>query len=204
VRVDGRIVLDPLRPVVPERVRIAIDDVAERRAPWRTILFHKPRGVVTTRRDPEGRRTIFDVVGDAGQGLVAVGRLDLATSGLLLLTSDTRLADWITDPANGVPRVYLVTVRGEVTPDVAARLTGVTIRKHSKRETHLIVELRQGRNREIRRMFESIGREVTRLKRVRIGGLELGDLEPGAWRELTRAEIRAAFPSASSLPPIGR
>jgi 23S rRNA pseudouridine2605 synthase len=185
-------------------VRIAIDEQAAPRAAWRAILLHKPRGVVTTRRDPEGRQTIYDVVGDAGKGLVAVGRLDLATSGLLLLTSDTRLADWITDPTNAVPRVYLVTVRGDVTAEAAAQFGGVTIRKRSKRETHLVVELRQGRNREIRRMFESIGREVTRLKRVRVGGLELGDLEPGAWRDVTRAEIRAAFPTASCLPSIRR
>ena len=84
------------------------------RLAWRTILFHKPRGVVTTRRDPQGRRTIYDVIGPAARRLVAVGRLDLATSGLLLLTSDTRLSDWITDPANEVPRIYAVSVRGRV------------------------------------------------------------------------------------------
>jgi 23S rRNA pseudouridine2605 synthase len=189
VRVDGRIVTEPLQPVVPERVRITIDDQSPPRARWRTIVFHKPRGVVTTSRDPEGRRTIYDVLGEAGKGLIAVGRLDLATAGLLLMTNDTQLANRITDPVNAIPRVYLVTVRGEVTGD----LPGVTIRKRSRRETHLVVELRQGRNREIRKMFEAIGHEVTRLKRVRFGGLELGDLAPGAWRELTRTEVRAAF-----------
>jgi 23S rRNA pseudouridine2605 synthase len=202
VRVDGRIVTNPRQPVVPERVRIAIDEVTERRAAWRTILVHKPRGVLTTRRDPEGRPTIYDVLGDAATNLIAIGRLDFATSGLLLLTSDTRLADWMTDPANGVSRIYVVTVRGDVTPEQIADIGGVTIRKRSKRETHLVVELRRGRNREVRRMFEALGREVTRLKRVRVGGLELGDLEPGEWRQLTRAEIRAAFPNASTLPSI--
>jgi len=204
VRVDGALVTHPLHPVVPERVRISIDGVEETRARWRTILFHKPRGVVTTRRDPEGRPTIYDVLGEAASGLIAVGRLDLASSGLLLLTSDTRLAHSITDPASAIPRVYVVTVRGELTGEQAAALTGVTIRKASKRETHVIVELRQGRNREIRRMFESIGRDVTRLKRVRFGGLELGDLEPGAWREVTRAEIARAFPTSSIRPSTGR
>jgi len=195
VRVDGRIVTDPFHPVVPERARISIDETVQRRPAWRTLMFHKPRGVVTTRRDPEGRRTIYDVLGDTGVGLVAAGRLDLATSGLLLMTNDTQLANWITDPANAIPRVYLVTIRGEMTTE----LPGVTSRKRSKRETHLIVELRQGRNREIRRMFESIGHEVTRLKRVQFGGLEIGDLEPGEWRELTRAEVRAAFPGARAV-----
>ena len=110
VSVDGRIVTDPAAPVVPEQVRIAVDGRAPAKTPWRTVLLHKPRGVVTTRSDPEGRRTVFDVVGDAAAGLHAVGRLDLATSGLLLLTSDTQLSNWITDPDNAVRRVYVVTV----------------------------------------------------------------------------------------------
>lgn len=200
VQVDGRVVRDPLRPVVPERARIVVDGQQRRRAAWRTIVLHKPRGVVTTRRDPEGRRTIYDVLGEAGEGLVAVGRLDLASTGLLLLTTDTQLANWITDPVHAVSRVYLVTVRGDVTPEAAAQLpaAGVLVRKRSARETHLTVELTQGRNREIRRMFDVIGREVTRLKRVRVGGLELDGLEPGAWREVTRDELRRVFPRWAS------
>jgi 23S rRNA pseudouridine2605 synthase len=195
VKVDGHVVTDPATPVVPERVRIAVDGERRARAAWRTILLHKPRGVVTTRHDPQGRRTIYDVIGPAARGLIAVGRLDLATTGLLILTSDTRLADRITDPANAIPRVYLVTVRGRVTIEEAAALdaASVIVRKGSARETHLVVELRRGRNREVRKLFESIGHEVTALKRVRFGGLELGTLTPGEWRELTRPEIDAAF-----------
>src|SRR5205823_9099474 len=149
-----------------------------RRREWRTILFHKPRGVVTTRKDPQGRRTVFDAVGDEARGLVAVGRLDLATTGLLLLTSDTRLADWIADPGNAVPRVYVVSVRGRVEDSDVERLTRgvqsggdklqastVTLRKASSRESHLTVELVEGKNREVRRLFEAIGHEVLRLKR---------------------------------------
>ncbi len=206
VRINGRVVRDPLALVTPETARVEIDGVAKQREAWRTLLFHKPRGVVTTHRDPNERRTIYDVLGDAGRGLVAVGRLDMATSGLLLLTTDTKLADWITDPANEVARVYVLTVRGKVTGDEAARLRigisiggerliarDVVIRKASSRETHLVVELREGRNREVRRMFDAIGHEVTRLKRVKLGGLELGTLEPGEWREVSRSEIAAAF-----------
>jgi 23S rRNA pseudouridine2605 synthase len=153
--------------------------------------------VVTTRSDPEGRRTIYDVIGGEAKGLVAVGRLDLATSGLLLLTTDTRLAAWLTDPANEVPRLYVVTVRGRVAADDVAGLPGaVTIRKASERETHLLVELREGRNRQVRRMFESIGHEVTALKRVRFGGLDLGAIQPGEFREILRKEIAKAFPGA--------
>jgi len=197
VMVDGEIVRREAVLVVPERVRLLVDGIERRRAPWRTIVFHKPRGVVTTRRDPEGRPTVYDVLGDAATGLIAVGRLDLATSGLLLLTSDTRLADWITDPAHEVPRLYAVTVRGRVDPsrlaDVAA---GIALRKSSARESHLTVELNEGRNRQVRRMFDAIGHEVTKLKRVKFGSLELGRLMPGQFRELLRAEIAAAFPGA--------
>lgn len=195
VRVDGHLVTDPATPVVPERVRITVDGERRSRVAWRTILFYKPRGVVTTRHDPEGRKTIYDVIGPAAQGLIAVGRLDLATTGLLILTSDTRLAHRITDPANAIPRVYVVTVRGRVTDDEAGALdaASVIVRKVSARETHLVVELQRGRNREVRKLFESIGHEVTALKRVRFGGLELGKLTPGEWRTLTRTEVEAAF-----------
>jgi 23S rRNA pseudouridine2605 synthase len=115
------------------------------------------------------------VLAGAGGSLVAVGRLDLASTGLLLLTSDTRLANWLTDPANRIVRRYVVTVRGRVDDDDARRLEAgidglqaarVAVRKRSERETHLVVELTEGRNREIRRLFGAIGREVTRLMRV--------------------------------------
>jgi 23S rRNA pseudouridine2605 synthase len=213
VRVGGRVVRDPAHLVAVDRDRFAVDEEPRRRAPWRTILLHKPRGVVTTRRDPEGRRTVYDVVAgvepDVLSALNAVGRLDLATTGLLLLTTDTQLANWITDPDHRVPRVYVVTVRGEVSDEELARLrdgvesraeqlraSAVTCRKRSRRESHLTLELTEGRNREVRRLFEAIGHEVTRLKRIRLGLLELGTLEPGCWRDVTRDEIRAAFPLA--------
>src|SRR5262249_2680896 len=122
VTIGGRVVRDPLHPVVPERSRIALDGVAVVRDAWRRIRLHKPRGRGPTSRDPNGRRTIYDVLGEAGRGLIAVGRLDLATSGLLILTNDTQLADRITDPRRGIARVYLATVRGEVTPEEAAAL----------------------------------------------------------------------------------
>jgi pseudouridine synthase len=188
--------------VVPERAAIAID--GQRRAPVarRVIAFHKPRGVVTTRRDPQGRPTVFDRLGEAAAGLQAVGRLDLASTGLLLLTNDTRIAHALTDPARAVLRRYVVTVRGRVSADTAAtlargidvpvsgghqeRLTpaGVIVRKASTRETHLLVTLTEGRNREIRRMFEALGHEVTRVHRIEFGDVTLGDLQPGQWREV--------------------
>ena len=198
VTVNGRPVTDPLAPVVPERDAITVGGTPAQARPWRTIAFHKPRGSVTTRRDPQGRTTVFDLLGEAGKGLVAVGRLDLATSGLLLLTTDTQLAERLTNPDNGVVRRYVVTVRGRVGDDdlevlrtgvQGLRAASVTIRKRSTRETHLIVELTEGKNREIRRLFAAVEREVTRLLRVAYGPIELGSLQPGQWRELSAADF---------------
>jgi 23S rRNA pseudouridine2605 synthase len=212
VSVGGRVERDPLRAVVPERARIEVDGVQGLKRPWRALAFHKPRGVVTTRHDPEHRRTVYDVIGVAARGLIPVGRLDFATSGLLILTSDTQLAHRLTDPANAVPRVYLATVRGEVTADECAalergigtgperlRAASAVLRKASQRESHLTIELREGRNREVRRLFEAIGHEVTRLKRVRFGEIELGNLAPGQWREVSREDM--IFGWTVSRPP---
>jgi 23S rRNA pseudouridine2605 synthase len=212
VTVDGRVVCDPGVPVEPERAQFAIDGRPAAHAPWRLILLNKPRGVMTTRRDPQGRPTVFDLVSGVEGYLVAVGRLDLATAGLLLLTTDTRLADWLTDPTNRVPRVYTVTVRDEVSDEVAASLSKgieidgermtvdeVVVRKRSRRETHLVVRLHEGRNREIRRLFEALGHEVTSLRRVAFGGLELGTLGPGQWREVGREELGHVLPASCDL-----
>lgn len=206
VRVDGREVTDPGRPVVPERVRLEVDRAPGAPATARYLLLDKPRGAVTTRSDPEGRTTVYDVVGEAARGLAPVGRLDRATTGLLLLTNDTQLAAWLTDPERAIPRTYLVTVRGELAePDRARLESGVvddgerlaarsaTVRKRSKRETHLVVVLCEGRHREIRRLCAAVGHEVTRLRRVAFGGLELGRSTPGRWRELSAAELRSAL-----------
>lgn len=207
VTVDGLVVTDPGRAVVPEVIRVAIDHADATPPPPRTIALHKPRGVVTTRRDPEGRPTVYGLIADAGPGLAPVGRLDLASSGLLICTTDSQLSAWLTDPANGVEREYIVTVRGRVTPDEVAVLgrgladggdwlqpLGLDVLKTSGRETRLRIRLAEGRNREIRRLMAAVGHEVTRLLRVRIGGLELGDLPAGAWRDIPQQFLRRAFP----------
>jgi len=209
VRVAGRVEYRPATLVVPEEARLELDGRRLSRAAWRSIILYKPRGVLTTTRDPEGRPTVYEGLGAAARGLRAVGRLDRATSGLLLLTTDSRLANWILDPAVGIARVYLTTVRGRVSTDaVATMLSGmgqgrdrlwasaVRVVKQSGRESQLLIELREGRNREVRRLCKAAGHEVTRLKRVGLGGLELGRLKPGEWREVTRAELRHAFPGA--------
>jgi 23S rRNA pseudouridine2605 synthase len=211
VTVAGRIVTTPSMRVVPERTVIAIDGAMSDTAAKLTILLHKPRGYVTTRSDPEGRKTVYDLLDDLPARVVPVGRLDLATSGLLILTNDTQFADWLTDPDSAVDRIYLVTVEGRVTPETAAQLVeGVTsgkeqlsaaaavVRKASNRESHLTVTLREGKNREVRRLLSAIGHPVTRLRRVQFGGLELGTLAPGKWRRISSEELRTAFPGYPS------
>lgn len=211
VTIDDRVVTDPSLRIVPETTRIGIDGAVRARARALTIILHKPRGYVSTRADPEGRKTIYDLLAGVPGRVVAAGRLDLATSGLLILTTDTQLANWLTDPKSGVPRVYLVTVEGRVADDTATRLVdGLTIggeamraeaaivRKASGRESHLVVTLCEGKNREVRRLMEAVGHRVTRLRRVQFGGLDLGTLAPGQWREVSAAELRRAFPGYPS------
>jgi 23S rRNA pseudouridine2605 synthase len=209
VEVNGRVVTDPALPVAPGLTRIHVAGIEAERAPWRCIALNKPRSVITSRSDPEGRKTVYDLIPDLDARVVPVGRLDFASTGLLLMTSDTLLADWLTDPANGIVRRYVVTVRGELSDTTAQSLTkaivdrgerlsavSIDILKRSKRETHVIAELAEGRNREIRRMMRAAGHEVTRLKRIAFGAIELGDLAPGAWRDIPVGEMRAAFPGA--------
>jgi 23S rRNA pseudouridine2605 synthase len=207
VAIDGKTVVNPSIRVIPERIRITIDGASRETATEFTLILHKPRGYVTTRLDPEGRKTVYDLLSGVPTRVVPVGRLDLATSGLLIFTSDTQLANWLTDPASAIPRVYLVTVEGRATNETAASLkAGVkagrerlaaadaVVRKASARESHLVVTLEEGKNREVRRLLEAVGHPVTQLRRVQFGGLELDSLAPGKWREVTREELRAAFP----------
>lgn len=215
VSVGGAPIGDPARRVVPERISIAIDGLERIPARQRIVIaLHKPRGYVTTRSDPEGRKTIYDLLSGVPQRVIPVGRLDLATSGLLLLTNDTQLADWLTDPRHAIPRVYLVTVTGRVTDAHLAILergirqggeqlkaAAAELRKASGKESHLTVTLTEGKNREVRRLLETIGHPVTRLRRVEFGGLALGTLQPGEWKQISEAELRAALPGC---PPLAR
>lgn len=205
VRVNGKIELSPLRLVNMAKAKIEIHGKNLEKAPMQTLLFHKPRGVVTTRSDEKGRPTVFSGL-RVQSHISPVGRLDQATTGLLLFTNDTRFANWLLDPANQISRIYVVTVRGLVTDaSVLAIEAGmqeggeylvaskVEILKKSRRETHLRVTLTEGKNREIRRLFGQLGHEVTRLKRIAFGGLSLGALPVGAYRELSQEELQRYF-----------
>ncbi len=203
LKVNGRTINDPLYQVIPEKDKFALDEKILRGDPWRTIMFYKPRGVVTTKSDERGRKTVFDLLPQELKSLHPVGRLDMATTGLLLLTNDTRLSAYLTDPANAVPRTYVVTVKGMFTNEKVERaLRGVldngevlrpskmTLRKASNKESHLVVELTEGKNRELRRLFKFFGNEITQLKRVAFGDLTLDNrMRPGDFRNLTKGEL---------------
>jgi 23S rRNA pseudouridine2605 synthase len=187
---------------VPEKADIAIDGKRVDKSVACTIMLYKPRGVVTTKADEKKRKTVYDLLPERLAHLHPVGRLDMATTGLLLLTTDTQLSNFLTCPENKIPRTYTVSVQGKITDEQARRLSDgtehkgellkaskITVRKVSQKESHLIIELCEGKNREIRRMFEALGSEVTALKRVAFGKLTLGDLVPGQFREVTIKEI---------------
>lgn len=202
--VNGRVCRDANLPVVPERDRFALDGAELQQHARTCIALHKPRGYVTTRSDEKGRKTVFDLLPDSLQHLHAVGRLDMHTSGLLLLTNDTRLSSYLTEPANAVPREYAVSVDGKVSEATLARAVqgveddgellranSVSVRKLSGRESHLFVTLHEGRNRELRRLFKALGHEVNKLKRLAFGPIALGELESGKYRALEATELAA-------------
>ena len=172
----------------------------------RVIVYHKPEGEMVTRSDPGGRRTVFERMPPLrGSRWVAVGRLDFNTSGLLLFTDSGELANRLMHPRHGIEREYAVRVQGELSGDMRRRLlAGVPLEDGVARAEHVEpsgkrtganrwyrLSLREGRNREVRRMFEAVGLQVSRLTRIRFGPICLPeDLRPGRWIELPAAEVR--------------
>ena len=167
-----------------------------------TVLLNKPRGVVTTLSDEKGRQTVADLIKNTGLRLYPVGRLDMDSDGLLLLTDDGELANHLTHPRHEIPKYYHVTVRGAVSETMLARLcepflldgyetrpVKVTLLAASSKETVLLFPLYEGRNRQIRHLCEAAGLTVRRLIRVSIGNLKLDGLGSGKWRYLTPDEV---------------
>ncbi len=204
VKVDGRIVLDPESRVVAERATVTVDGRRIAEAKLSYWALHKPRGYVTTRSDPGGRPTIYDLIEDLGAWVIAVGRLDLDTSGLLLLTNDTRFADAVASPESHVAKTYRVTAKPRLPEAAFLRLRqGVeladgptrpaTVRKIVDRGPCTVFEIAitEGRNRQVRRMVKEVGAKVVKLERRSIGPVELGDLASGKVRPLSPGEVRA-------------
>jgi pseudouridine synthase len=203
VRVNGKSIRNPDYWVDLERDRVTLDNKPLREAGKRYILLYKPKGYLTTHRDTEGRPTVYDLVSDAGVWLVPVGRLDLDTSGLLLMTNDTGLADRIADPERKVPKIYQVKAatllsdeqleqlrQGVPLSDGPTRPAQVRRLRDGGRHTHLELTIAEGRNRQVRRMLEAVGSRVLKLVRTAIGPLRLGELPIGKWRDLTAEEVR--------------
>jgi 23S rRNA pseudouridine2605 synthase len=164
-----------------------------------TIILHKPAGFVSTKSDPHARDTIFDLLPGKFPRLFSVGRLDAQSEGLLILTNDGELAQRLTHPRYKIDKEYEVTLDRPWDPALTPKLLrGILldgqraqiVRVHSVTPTRLRVVLRQGINRQIRRMFEAVRHKVKHLVRVRIGKLRLGDLPRGHWRALTRRELQ--------------
>ena len=166
------------------------------------IMLNKPKGYVTTLNDEKGRRTVAELVKDIGLRLFPVGRLDMYSEGLLIMTNDGTFADRLMHPRGGVEKCYRTTVTGSVSLSVIERLrepmmidgyrtngAGVEPEKLTERGGVLLVTICEGRNRQVRKMCEQAGLKVTRLQRISEGGVRLGDLKTGEWRPLTRAEI---------------
>ena len=168
----------------------------------RYILLHKPRGFVTTMSDEQGRKTVAELVADCGDRVYPVGRLDLNSEGLLLMTNDGELANRMMHPSHEVDKTYLVYVTGyRDGADVLLRRPieldgrpirepGVRLRSNQDGVASLEVTIHEGRNRQVRRMCEAAGLRVTRLRRIAEGPLKLGDLKAGNWRDLTETELR--------------
>jgi 23S rRNA pseudouridine2605 synthase len=178
---------------------VRVDGREVGRQALRHVLLNKPRGTITTARDPEGRPTVVDLVGGDVR-VVPVGRLDRDTTGVLLLTNDGPLAHRLAHPRYGVEKTYVVDVMGDPGDDVLRALAAgielddgqtapALVRRLGPSQLELV--LHEGRNRQVRRMLEAVGHPVTKLRRSRYAGLGPGRLRPGQWRELTRDETRA-------------
>jgi len=207
IRVNGEIAELGVRAAVGDRIQFeqATYEVFGERKSHQTIIYHKPEGELTTRSDPEGRRTVFDNLPSVGGGRwIAVGRLDINTAGLLVLTTDGELANRMMHPSGKVDREYLCRIRGEVSDaelehllrgveleDGQACFTDLVIGEHTSGHTWYTVTIMEGRNREVRRLWEAVGAQVARLKRVRFGPVFMPKgLRPGHYQMLTDKDHR--------------
>ncbi|HVQ16272.1 MAG TPA: pseudouridine synthase [Vicinamibacterales bacterium] len=202
VKVNGRLTRNPDQWVDMKRDRVLFDGkplVARERV---YLLLYKPTGYLTTYKDPEGRPTVYDLTADVGTFLSPVGRLDLDTSGLLLMTNDNQFAERVTNPDSHVPKTYLVKASAVLTDTQLQRLRDgieladgptrpavVTRLRDSGKYTHFEITLTEGRNRQVRRMVEALEAKVLKLVRVRIGRIAIGRLPIGKWRALTVSEV---------------
>ena len=211
VKVNGKIIENPDHWIDLERDEVMFDDKLLEARALLYVLLYKPSGYLTTYKDPEGRPTVYDLLTDVGTFLSTVGRLDLKTSGLLLMTNDNAFAEAVTNPASHVPKTYLVKSSTRLTDaqlnqlrlgvdldDGPTRPAAVTRLRDSEKYTHFEITLTEGRNRQVRRMVEALGSHVLKLVRVQIGPIAIGALAIGKWRHLTPAEVSTLRDKASA------
>lgn len=203
VSVNGRVIVDPDKWVDLERDRVSFDGRPLSKSERTYVLLYKPKGYLTTYRDPQGRPTIYDLLPDREQYLFPVGRLDLETSGLLILTNDTAFAERVTNPDFKVPKTYLVKASryfsdeeldglrsGIELKDGPTKPAGVKRVRESGGKTVFEITITEGRNRQVRRMVEALDAKVLKLVRIAIGSIRIGELPIGKTRELSDEEVR--------------
>lgn len=213
VEVDRHVVTELGTRVDVDRQEVRVDGTALPQTKRVYYAVNKPAGVLSTSRDPEGRHRVIDLVpGDAR--LFAVGRLDMYSEGLILLTNDGELANRLTHPRFGVEKTYRVRVAGHPTPEQLAELTAgmhlaegfvraaaMRVRARLRQSTELELVLKEGKNREIRRLLARIGHKVMRLQRIAVGPIRLGDMPAGSYRRLTRDEVRMLEETGGNRTP---
>jgi pseudouridine synthase len=203
VRVNGKVIQTPDHWVDLERDKVTLDGKPLLAKEPVYILLYKPTGYITSYKDPEKRPTIYDLLGDVGQWVAPVGRLDLDTSGLLIVSNDNQFAERVTNPDFKIPKTYVVEASTLLSEEQLEQLRqGVTLkdgptkpaivhRDHdSAKRTHLEITITEGRNRQVRRMLEAVGGKVVKLERTRIGPIGIESLEMGKWRRLTPVEVK--------------
>jgi 23S rRNA pseudouridine2605 synthase len=217
VQVNGRIVVEQGLRVDPEQDEIKVDGTILSRPESKVyLLFYKPGGCVTTVSDPQGRRTVLDLIDGVDARVFPVGRLDYDAEGLLVLTNDGFLANRLQHPRYGVPKIYEVKVKGRPDERALARLrqgvvleegrtapAEVSVLRLLPKAAWLRIVLHQGWNRQIKRMGEAVGYPVSKIRRVGYGPLEPGELKPGAFRPLTPREVRKLYEIAQQERGIG-
>jgi 23S rRNA pseudouridine2605 synthase len=203
VKVNGKVVREPASWVSLSRDSIQCDGQTLRAQRKVYVMLYKPTGVVTSHGDPEQRKTVYDLLTGLKEWVFPVGRLDLDTSGLLILTNDTALGEQMTNPLSKVPKTYQLKINFHPTPEQLDQLrcgieldhgettlpAGVNVLRRNDRYTFLELVLVEGKNRQVRRMIEALGGRVMKLVRTRIGNLALGNLPIGHYRVLSRQEL---------------
>ncbi len=212
VRVNGRLIDTPAFEVDPANDQVEINGILLYPEARQYILLNKPAGYLSTVTDPFGRPTVMDLIGDIGQRLYPVGRLDFDTEGLLLLSNDGDFTNQMLHPRHKVPKRYEARVRGRVEPAELEQLARgvelddgwtaparVELIKYGPNETLVEIEIHEGRKRQVKRMFEAIGHPVIHLVRTGFGNLNLGNMAVGEYRFLTSEEVNQLLALAAGL-----